>query len=300
MQTYLDCIPCFFRQTLEAARIAGVDSKIQKQILDELAGLIPSFSMEDPPPLMAQQIHRKIKQLTGNPDPYKELKNTSNQISLAIYDRLKDRIKKAEDPMRLAVELAILGNILDFGAMVNLDLDGEVLNILNLQNFENRLNPSFFDYSDFNQKLQSANHILYLADNAGEIVFDRLLMEEILFQYPGKSLVCAVKSKPIINDVTISDLTNIGLDSLCSILPNGTDIPGTVLSQCSDEFLNQFNRADLIISKGQGNFESLSGVHQPIFYLFMAKCEMVARHVGCQRGTVLLINGNREHESNIH
>jgi uncharacterized protein with ATP-grasp and redox domains len=180
----------------------------------------------------------------------------------------------------MAARLAIAGNLMDMGVIGNLT-EAEVR-----QTMEQALHAPFFGELDkFRQAVGDAKSILYLADNAGEIVFDRLLIEQL----PTERVTLAVRGAPIINDVTLIDAQAVGLDQIVEVIDNGSDAPGTILSDCSPEFLRRFAAADLIISKGQGNFETLSGEAGNIFFLFKVKCPKVANLVGQPVGMQMLV-----------
>ena len=276
MRTYLDCIPCFFAQALKAAKIAGADENTQKKILDEVSRLVPEFPLESTPPEIGRIIYRLVNKLTGNNDPFREIKKNSNQLILNLYPELKTMIKNSEDRVLTAIRLAIAGNIIDYGALTSFDIEQEVTNCL-------KSNFAVFDYSEFRQALANAESILYLGDNAGEIVFDKLLIEEL-----GKKVTYVVKDKPVINDVLIEDAHDCGIDKIARVISNGSDAPGTVLNLCSKEFLEIYHKAPLIISKGQGNFETLSATRAPIFFLFKVKCPVIANDIGCKTNNMVL------------
>jgi hypothetical protein len=190
-----------------------------------------------------------------------------------------------------AVELAIAGNIIDYGVKNSLNVGEELKRILNREDKAIRKeNGSLFNYKSFRGVLKRSKTILYLADNAGEVVFDRILIEEIKDAHKGKNIIYAVKEKPVINDALREDAVFAGIGEKATIISSGVDMPGTVLSLCSKEFLKIFKRADMIISKGQGNFEALSDCKRPVFFLFMAKCPVIAQHVRCGLGDVILLH----------
>ena len=182
-----------------------------------------------------------------------------------------------------AVELAIAGNIIDFGVKNNVNVRHELKKILAQEHLSAR-KRSLFHYAQFRRSLRRAGNILYLADNAGETVFDRILIEEIRSQWPGARIEYAVKARPVINDALAEDAYACGIDKVARVVSNGADAPGTVLPLCSREFRQKFRRADMVISKGQGNFESLSNEKRLVFFLFMVKCPVVARETGCTMG----------------
>ena len=295
MRTYLDCIPCFFKQALEAARLAGANKKTQKKILNKLTKEIPKFSLDSSPPEMGRVIYGLVRKITRTKDPYREIKSKSNRLALKIYPRLKDKVKYSKDRLLKAVELAIAGNIIDYGVKNSLDVNKEVRKILSKEEKTiKKEKKNLFNYKDFRRTLHKAATVLYLGDNAGEVVFDRILIEEIKKVDKNKRIIYAVKEKPIINDALIEDARLCGIDKLAELVSNGLDMPGTTLSFCPNNFLEIYKKSDIIISKGQGNFESLSDSKKDIFFLFMAKCPVVAKHVGCDVGDIILLRNKNK------
>ncbi|MEA3328493.1 MAG: ARMT1-like domain-containing protein [Candidatus Omnitrophota bacterium] len=288
MKTYLDCIPCFFKQALETARLAGADEKTQKKILMELSRVISDFSLESCPPLMGRIIYGLIAESTGVNDPFKKIKQKSNALALSLYPGLKKKVESSDDRLLTAAELAIAGNIIDYGVKNSLEIEKEVEKFLNGDfDIHNDHKKPIFDYPDFKSALGRVEEVLYLADNSGEVVFDRVLIEEL-----GKKVIYAVKEKPIINDALIEDACACGIQQIAKVMSSGSDAPGTILDLCSKEFLDLYSRAELIISKGQGNFEALNREKRPIFFLFKAKCPVLARDIGCKVGDTILKSTN--------
>ncbi|PIV64133.1 MAG: hypothetical protein COS11_03795, partial [bacterium (Candidatus Ratteibacteria) CG01_land_8_20_14_3_00_40_19] len=276
---YLDCIPCFFRQALSASREADADEILQKRVLDEISREIPKISYSLSPAYMSRIVYRAIRKITGVVDPFKKEKVKSNKLALKLYPQLKERIRRAKEPLEEATKLAILGNTIDFGIGDSFNLEKEL-------NSEG--NFPIFDYEEFKKFLKKNTKILYIADNCGETVFDRLLIEEM-----GKGVIYAVRSAPIINDATIEDAKFCGIDKIAKLIPSGSPISGTPLELCSQEFLSFFNQSSFIISKGQGNFETLSEANRPIFFLLKAKCSIVARELNCKIGDMILKYNHR-------
>ncbi|MFH1504374.1 MAG: ARMT1-like domain-containing protein [Candidatus Omnitrophota bacterium] len=290
MKTYLDCIPCFFRQAIEGAKAAGAGEKTQKKIVDELAKILPEFSLDFCPPLMGKAIYGLVKKIANKADPYIEIKRESNKLVLNIYDKLKRKAAHSSDRLLTAVELAIAGNIIDYGIDKSLNIAQEIQKILNEENKAiKKESKAKFDYSRFKQVLSKAKNILYIGDNAGEIVFDKILLEEIKRLDPDKKIIYAVKDKPIINDVLLEDARACGIDKITEVISSGCDAPGTIPFLCSNNFLKIYKKTDMVISKGQGNFEALSSQPPaPTFFLFMAKCPVVAKHIGCNQRDIIL------------
>jgi len=290
MKTYLECISCFFKQALEAARMAGADDRTQKEILDGVAKAIPDIKLSSTPPEMGKTIHDIVKKMTGQEDPYKKLKEKANEQTLKIYPELRKKIESAENKLLMAVELAIAGNIIDYGTKNSLDVEKELTKILQReQGVIEDEKESLFDFKSFKDAVNNADNILYIGDNVGETVFDCILTEEIKRIHPEKEIIYAVREKPIINDVLKEDAIKAGIDNFAEIMSSGSEVPGTIISLCSKPFIDIFKKADLVISKGQGNYETLSDEKRPIFFLFMAKCPVIARHVNCGIGDIILV-----------
>ncbi len=268
MRTYLECVPCFVRQAIDSARRATDSPAVHERVLREVLAAAAEMPFDRPPPVMGHLIHRHIRELTGLRDPYRAAKQEANDFALGLYPGLKRRIECAEDPFVLAVKLAIAGNIIDLGVKSHLE-DGEVQAAIN-EALEARTNLSGIE--ELRTAVASARTILYLADNAGEIVFDRLLIERMT---PGK-VTLAVKGMPIINDATREDAETAGLAGLVQVIDNGADIPGTVLEACSDSFRQRFESSDLIIAEGQGNYETLNECGRGgLFFLLKVKCPVI-------------------------
>jgi len=290
MKTYLDCIPCFYRQALDAARIAGTDEIKQKQIVDKISQLIPDFPLEASPPEMGREIYNLVGKISGVKDPFKEIKENSNKFALKLYPKLKQEINNSEDGLLTALKLSIIGNIIDYGAKNSLDVPKEI-DYLFQGNFktDNKNNSIIFKYKQFKEALNEVDTLIYLADNAGEVVFDRLLIEELVKEL-GKEVIYVVKGKPIINDALIEDALFCGINRTAKVISSGSDAPGTLLKYCSPEFIRLYQKAELIISKGQGNYEALSEEDRPIFFLFRVKCPVIAEDVGCNVGDMILVS----------
>jgi uncharacterized protein with ATP-grasp and redox domains len=283
MKTALDCIPCILRQTLDAARLVSDDPAIHSNIMRDTLGMLKEIDFNQSPPAIAQIIHRSIRKQSGINDPYSQLKTKQNQLALEMIPILRDKIKASPDPLLLAARLAIAGNIIDLG--VNGDLK-----LIDIQKAVDQAlsEPFVGDAEQFRQAVNRARSILYLADNAGEIAFDSLLIEQLA----AERVTLAVRGSPVINDATIEDAKEVGLDKLVKVMNNGSDAPGTILGDCDENFQQLFHQADLIIAKGQGNFETLSEEPVNIFFLFKVKCLMVASLVGQPIGTQILLHGN--------
>jgi uncharacterized protein with ATP-grasp and redox domains len=228
---------------------------------------------------MGRDIHRLIRNLTGNDDPYRAVKEHSNNLALGILPDLRAKVMRSSDPFRAAVQMAAYGNVLDLGVRSELE-DFHINEAI----ARAMTTPFDADTAELSDAVSKAERILYLADNAGEIVFDRLLIELL----PEEKVTVAVRGRPVINDATMADAEAVGLTERVEVIDNGTDIPGTILAECSDFFRSRFERADLVISKGQGNYETLSDVEKDIFFLLKAKCPVVAMDLDAELDGVVL------------
>ena len=280
MRTYFDCIPCFVRQALDSARLITDDEQIHEQVLRGVLRLASKMDLRQSPPAMAQKIHRMIRKLTGVEDPYLQTKDRFNQLALKMYPELREQVRASTDPPETAVRLAIAGNIIDLGVKTSIK-EPDIEEIIN-----NSLTADFDDKAleDFRNATKQAEKILYLADNAGELVFDRLLIEQL----PCEKVTVVVKGRPVINDATMEDAELAGLTDIVTVIDNGSDAPGTILESCSEAFRRRFDESDLVIAKGQGNYETLSDVDKEVFFILRAKCPVIAQHLGCEIGQMIL------------
>lgn len=281
MNTCLDCLPCFMDQALRTGRIAGMDEPQLKRLLDEVGAMFRDIALDATPPETARGIYRKIAEMSGNPDPYRDIKRESTRQALGHLPTIKRYLKEAHDPLLMAVRLAIAGNVIDFGVYGEVDLEKEIEQIVG-QDF------AICDDAAFHRAADAADEVLYIGDNAGECVFDRLLIEQI-----GKPTTYVVRGEPVINDVVVADAEAAGIDQVARIVSSGTDAPGTVMATCTAEFKEMFYKAPFIIAKGQGNYEALSLEKAPVFFLLKAKCHVIAQSIGVSKGDIVLQEGGK-------
>ncbi|MBI5571810.1 MAG: DUF89 family protein [Desulfomonile tiedjei] len=280
MRAFLECVPCVMRQALEAALHATADRAVQEEVLRRTAHTLSQADLREASPVIIAVVHRIVRDVTGLADPYAEAKTTCNEKALALYPHLKEMVRRSEKPLETALGLAAAGNMLDF--IVDSTADRSDLATVMAASLSEPFPAKMV--SEFQHAVQGAQELLYLGDNAGEIVLDRVLIE----QFSGKRITFVVKGAPVVNDVTIRDAEAVGMTGLVRVIDNGSDLPGTVLKYCSESFRQEFHRADLVISKGQGNYESLSDADKDIFFLFKAKCAPIAEHLRCQVGRSIL------------
>jgi hypothetical protein len=231
-----------------------------------------------------------VTEIVGDKDPYKKIKEESNRKALEIYPVMKKTAEESVDPFLTAVELAIAGNIIDYGAFSNVDLDKEITSILEQEGKEiEHESDRLFNIEGLRNSLDKAETVLYLGDNAGEIVFDRILVEEIAKKPTIKTIYFMVRDEPIINDILTDDFYLVGLDKTAEVITSGSGTAGVIIEKCSPKFRDIFYSADTVISKGQGNYESLSEIDREVFFLLRAKCAIVARDLGSSVGDIILL-----------
>lgn len=281
----MECLQCLLNQAVSLAvkHIKEDQDRLSFfiRVLREIPGSIDESTIA---PLVAGKIHRIFRDFTTNCDPYREDKDYYNQKMLSLEGDFDSFIANAENKLAAAVKLAAAGNVIDFGAIP--DLESPMVFRFIKETMEKEF-PGYALERLLNE-LEQAKTLLYLGDNAGEIVLDKLLIKEIKKHYPELNIYFATRGKPVINDVTENDADSVGIDKYANIINNGTDFPGTVLSACSSGFLEIFHKADVVISKGQGNFESLADDAKKIYFIFLCKCGYFEKKLGIAKHEIVL------------
>ncbi|MDN5352077.1 MAG: damage-control phosphatase, subfamily [Clostridiales bacterium] len=278
MKIARECIACLARQAVEIAEEATDCIEDQEKIIHVGLKALGELCFDETPPEVAYRMHQAAKAISGVEDPYDRLKEEYNRVAQSICDTIEEEkwLERSENAFDLACRLAIAGNIIDFS--VGLELSPEAI----LRSVEDSLKQPLYGInpSVLKEAAEKAERILYIADNAGEIIFDKFLLREL----PMEKVTYVVKGGPIVNDATMEDAISSGVSALVHVIDNGHNAQGTVLKACSEAFLQAFHSADLIISKGQANYETLSDIRdKDIFYLLRAKCRSIAGVIGCQR-----------------
>lgn len=277
MKTYFDCYPCFLRQALKAARLSGANEAQLISVLQSTLSELQNLPSGATPPEIGYKIHKIVREVVNAQDPYEDVKRISTQKALALYPKLKEMVRQSKDPLATAIRLSIAGNIIDFAISDQIaDLWVTVERVVK-QPF------AIDDREALKEYLKNAAHVLYLADNAGETVFDRILIEELPLP-----VIYTVKGSPVLNDAILQDAMDAGLDSCATITSNGSQAPGTILSLCSSSFHEQFNNATVIIAKGQANYESLSNAGTKIFCLLQVKCSVIGSDLAVPDGSIVV------------
>jgi len=276
LKTDLECIPCIVRQTLNTLKDSGCDDKISGKVIREVLKKLQEINYNKSPAYNSDMAYHTFSQITGIDDPYYDVKIKYNKGAMKLYPKLVEIVRNSTDRLYAAAKIAIAGNIIDFGVHLS---GGRSLNLEDVIGEIKKIPITHDDFHIFAEDLKKAGKIFYIADNAGEIVFDRIFINQII--KTGKRVILAVKSGPIINDATIMDAIQVKLDSLVKIIETGNNCIGINFELASEEFLREFESAEIIISKGQGNYETLDETKgKKIFFLLKAKCEKIARELG--------------------
>lgn len=275
---------CYFCFARAFERIIEKENLLPDEKKNFASDLFRMFNKDDKEfsvPAFSRELHIFLKQYIKNPDPYKTAKRDGNDLVLTMYPEFKKMVLESDNKFDTALRLAIAGNIIDYGVSDHFDLESTLEKVLN--------SDFAIDHSaELRKSVLKAKTVLYLGDNAGEIVFDKLFIE--IMMHPN--LMFAVRGAPVINDVTMEDARYVGMDEVADVISNGYDAPSTILEHCSNEFQKLFNNADVIISKGQGNLEGLldNQTDKEIFYLLMVKCDVVADVLGVSKGSFVVCN----------
>ena len=283
MRVFLDCLPCMVKQILDASRMATDDTTVQDEIMGEALAVVCRYKEYRNVPEAVRDVHRIVKRKTGQTDLYRAEKDTAIASALALYPFLRRYLDEKEDTLYWALKIAATGNIIDSAIYRDISIDEGIV--------EELARPfAVCDINALRRRIDGAKTVLIIADNAGETVFDRLLMEHL----GGLSITYAVRDEPIINDATAADAKASGIEGCARIISTGCDAPGIIFAECSDEFLEIYREADLVISKGQANYETLSEAERDIYFVLKAKCPLIASHLGVDLNQyVLMQNKNR-------
>jgi uncharacterized protein with ATP-grasp and redox domains len=273
-----DCLACVFRQCLEATKLSNSDENKAFSALKAAASLIPSFNNSDTPMSITMAMHRMVRKELGIDDPYKEVKRDFNEKGAKAYPLLLQLMRSSQEPLETAIKIAIAGNIVDYALPIEKDLDKSLRLAL-----ESPL--PMRDWQIFQEELGKSKNILYLLDNAGEIFYDKILIEHLVER--GYEVTAVVRGGPAINDALLEDARFAGIDKLVRVLTTGLDTVGFILEQASQEFIRALDEADLIIAKGQANLESLDETEYPAFFLLKAKCHIIAELTGVEVGGIV-------------
>ncbi|MBU4314403.1 MAG: DUF89 family protein [Actinobacteria bacterium] len=268
MKLHLECIPCYIRQALEAAQMVTEDKKLQEQILRESLIAASKFDTESSGFITQAKIQNVIKEILPDGDPYRKVKEKYNRITLGLADELKRVIEISTDPFETSLRISLAGNIIDFGP--NITLNKKIIKEAIKKSLSQNLDEEKIKL--LKENINNAKRILFIGDNAGEIVLDKIFIEKL----PKEKITYVVRGGYALNDATMQDAKMVGMTDTVRVITTGLDMPAAILPLCSKDFLVNYKRSDLIIAKGQGNYEALCEEDKNIFFLLKIKCPIVA------------------------
>ncbi len=280
MKTQYECLPCFVRQAINASDFLDLDETTTEKVLKKVFKLLSEFDFSKAPGVMGGDIHRVIREVTGNMDPYGNIKKKYNNFALDLYPQLLKKVQESENPVDKAIRYAIAGNIIDFGVLDKVS-DERVLESIReteIAEIDIKLVKKFISDAE------AAESIMYICDNSGEIVFDKFLLDLL----PHEKITVVVKGGPVINDAILEDAEMANITKKYRVIDTGCDYPGVVLEHSSPEFIKEFNKAEMIISKGQANFECMNEFKRDIYFLLRVKCPAIAIITGSPQGSIVL------------
>lgn len=285
MEVMAECYPCMLDQAIRAAVLSGVGGDALVTLMREASRILSETDPELTPPEAAAPLYLLVAEVSGVPDPYRELREESNRRALGMVEAIRRDIWGSPDLLERAAAAAVAGNSVDFGARsLPLDLEQSLRKML-------EGNLAVDHRAEFKKDLERSKRLLYICDNAGEIAFDRLLCEAMARCFPRLEMTVAVRGGPMINDAQLTDARQVGLDRLARLITTGQALAGVALEKASKEFREAFEEADVIVAKGQGNFETLEGREENLYFLFQVKCDCVSRYLGVERGAGLVMRG---------
>jgi uncharacterized protein with ATP-grasp and redox domains len=278
MKSDPECLTCMMTQAFNTVKATTNDLSVQREVLNRVAETISYTDLEKTPAAISQPVYEIVSRVTGIKDPYADLKRQTNKEALKLLSALQHMLSKAEDPLKIALHIAVAGNIVDIGIGHTFDLEKDVFTILSI--------PFSIDNMElFKEDIQPGRRLLYLGDNSGEIVFDRLLIQ--VLKEKGVEVTFCVKSGPIINDALMEDAHAVGMTEMVPVIETGSNDIGINLHNCSDQFLKALEETDIILAKGHGNFETCSDLPYNFYFLLKAKCRVVAQALAVTMGDII-------------
>jgi len=275
------CIGCIINQSVRVADALHASESLSNELTSTVTDMSKTFSFNDTPPEIASYVYEKMAQIANKKDLYDEVKEISTKKALSFVPYLEEKLKNSTDKLLTATKIAVAGNVIDLAAAVEFDLKEELDKIFDTP----------FAYNNFDllqKKLHSAKTVLLIGDNVGEHIFDCLYIKTLKKLYPNAVYFYMVRGNPIINDVTMKEALEAGFDEICEVVDSGVNTPGFVYGRANDYSRDLFDRADLIISKGMGNYECMNDSHRrEICFLLKVKCEVVAASLKKEIGDII-------------
>jgi len=279
MKTYPECYECLFRQASTVVKDTELSREVQIQSLKNVLQILKDADPSHSPSEIAGETNQALRESLGIEDFYKDEKNANHKLALSLIGQLRGLIHEKPDALEQGLKISASGNVIDIIHSNDYDLWQEVKDTVGQKLMGGGLKI-------FKQRIDEVPHILYLADNVGETIFDRVFIETL-----DIPVIYAVKSGPIFNDAAVVDALAAGIDEIAEVIETGSQSPGTILSQCSPEFQDLFERSDLVISKGQANYETLDEIGDKVFFLLRVKCPVLSRQLEAPLGSLVLKQG---------
>lgn len=280
-----ECISCVIKQQLERSP-KDAPEDIRREYMQKVLKVLAEAPKTASAPVVVREINRIQKEMFGFTRDFGEKKRYYNQVMLEKEAGIQERLDQSTDSLKLAIQYAMTGNYIDFGTVNNVD-EGKLEQMLDAAP-DNPIDEQ--EYVALQKDLSNAKSVLFITDNCGEIVLDKLLIKQIKKLYPRAEITVMVRGGEVLNDATRIDAEHVGLAELAEIIDNGNDIAGTCLEALSGEALTALDNADVILAKGQANFETLRKCGRNIYYIFMCKCDLFARGFQVERFTGMLVN----------
>ena len=275
------CVTCIINQSVKVADAINADDDLRYELTSSVENMSKDFSFAQTPPEIASDVYEKMAAIANKSDLYDEVKALSTQKALSFVPALKKRLHNASDTLLIAVKIAVAGNVIDLAAEVEFDLAEELEKIFETDFAHN-------DFDTLKNELDNASSVVILGDNVGEHIFDYLLVETLQSLYPETKFIYMVRGNPIINDVTLKEAKEAGFHKLCTLVDSGVNTPGFAYTRAHENAKKLFDEADLVISKGMGNYECLTPSHKAnICFLLKVKCGVVASSIDAQIGDII-------------
>lgn len=288
MKIHDKCLPCVVNQAIKVANITGIHKK--EELLREVFTYLSKMDFEITTPEIIGEIFSITKKYTNNPDPYKETRDYYNTLFLKLLSEFEKKVEQAENSFQLAIRYAIVGNIIDFNPIHNTLLE-------DISGYFEKMESSELAIDDSKMLMEdilNADNLLYLGDNCGEICMDKLFLKKIKELNPNVKIFFGVRGKPVVNDSIAEDAYAVGIDEYAKIIDNGDGSLGTVLNRTSVEFREVYKKADVVIAKGQANYECLSEENKNIYFLLMTKCDVIAKDIDVEEKKMICMKTKLE------
>lgn len=283
-----ECVSCLVNKYLK--KIPENTEESQKlKYMQRVLNIVAEAKVWQSAPEIVPKITAAQKEIFGFSEDFTEIKKYFNSLMLGLESQLENNILNSKEPLKLAFLYAMLGNYIDFGAMLSVD-ENKLRELL--ENAE-ELTVDDKEFRLLKEDLKKSKKLIYITDNCGEVVLDKLFIKAILKEYPNISVEAIVRGEDVLNDATLTDAKQVFLDKLVTVTGNGTNIAGTCLSKLPEDIKTKIDNADIIISKGQANFETLRYCGKNIYYIFMCKCQMFADRFGVPKLSGMLLNDLR-------